>query len=140
MTPGPVLGVGAVARDRDRLLLVKRGHEPALGKWAVPGGKVRPGEALCAAVERELAEETGLAGSCGELVGWAEIISDDGHYVVLDFAVDIAEPSRPVPGSDAAEVAWVPLVDVAKLELAPGMEKFLRSQEVIAPRLERPLR
>ena len=37
--------VGAIVTDSDgRLLLVKRGHEPEMGRWSLPGGRVRPGE------------------------------------------------------------------------------------------------
>jgi len=34
----PVVGVGVVIVDCGRLVLVRRGAEPALGKWSFPGG------------------------------------------------------------------------------------------------------
>ena len=40
--------VGAVIKDADgRLLLIKRGHEPAAGLWSIPGGRIEPGEIRC---------------------------------------------------------------------------------------------
>ena len=73
---GPVLAVSAILVDDERLLLVRRGHGPAAGSWAVPGGRVRPGETLAEAVTRELREETGIEGVCGALVGVNRVHAD----------------------------------------------------------------
>lgn len=140
---GPVLAVGAIVVDDDRLLLVRRGYGPAAGTWAIPGGRVEPGETLMEAVTRELREETGIEGVCGSLVGFAEILpaeippdhehqDDEGHFVVLDFEVTLLESAEPVAASDAADARWVPLVDVADLALAPGLAEFLHDHQIIA--------
>ena len=56
----PVMGVGGVIIDRSRTVLIRRGTEPLLGEWSIPGGTVEIGESLEEAVRRELREETGL--------------------------------------------------------------------------------
>jgi len=126
----PLVAVGAIALSDDRLLMIRRGHGPGAGEWSVPGGKVEPGELVAEAVVRELAEETGLRGVCGELVGVAEIIGPE-HYVILDHWVTVLEDGDPVPGDDAAEAAWVPVVDVCDLRLVDGLAEFLHEHGVI---------
>ena len=127
----PSVAVGAIVVVGERLLLVRRGRQPASGRWSVPGGRVEGGETLAEAVVRELAEETGLEGVCGELVGWVERIDDDHHFVILDFAVTLLDDREPVAGDDAAEVAWVPLGDVAEQALVDGLAEFLHQHGVI---------
>ena len=59
MRPEPRIRVSAILHWRGGILLVrheKRGHE----HWLLPGGGVRAGETLTQALQRELAEETGL--------------------------------------------------------------------------------
>ena len=134
----PVVAVGAIVVDDGRLLLVRRGHGPAAGAWAIPGGRVERGETLVEAVTRELREETGIEGVCGPLVGFAEMLpadgheGDDGHFVMLDFEVSLLESAEPVAASDATAARWVPLVDVADLALAPGLAEFLHDHDIIA--------
>jgi 8-oxo-dGTP diphosphatase len=132
MTSGrPELCVGAVVIDDERLLLVRRGHGPAAGTWSVPGGRVERGETAAEAVIRELREETGLEGLCGQLIGWVERIDDEQHSVILDFAVDLLADAEPVAGDDAAEATWVSLGEVAALRLAPGLAGFLHDHDII---------
>ena len=129
--PAPEVAVGAVAVDHDRLLLVRRGRGPAQGDWSVPGGRVLRGETLAEAVTRELREETGLEGVCGPFIGWAELLDDDLHIVILDFEVTIVDDAAPTAGDDAAEVAWVDLHDVGELALAPGLAEFLHDHGIL---------
>ena len=123
--------VGAVVVENDQLLLIRRGRGPAQGQWSVPGGRVERGETLAEAVVRELAEETGVVGVCGELLGWVERIDDEIHFVILDFRVIPLEDADPVAGDDAAEVAWVPLGEVSDLDLVEGLAEFLHDQGII---------
>ena len=135
MTAGadrPELSVGAVVLDGDRLLMVRRGRPPGLGLWSLPGGRVERGETLAEAVVREVAEETGLACACGPLIGWVERMGDDHHFVILDFEAIPLESGEPRAGDDAAEVAWVPLADVAELDVVDGLVEFLADHDVIA--------
>jgi len=128
----PEICVGAVLVEDDRLLLIRRGRGPAQGEWSVPGGRVEAGELLAEAVVRELAEETGLEGVCGELIGWVERVGDDHHFVILDFEVTPLDlEAIPVAGDDAAEVMWVPLHELAEMQLVEGLAEFLHDHGII---------
>jgi len=127
----PELCVGAVAVDDDELLLIRRSRPPGAGYWSLPGGRVEVGETIAEAVVRELAEETGVEAVCGSLVGWVERISDEHHFVILDFSVTVLERSDPVSGADAAEAAWVALDDVWDMELVDGLADFLAEHGVL---------
>ena len=120
-------------RRADQLLLIRRGHQPAVGEWSVPGGRLEPGEQLHDAVVRELFEETGLESSCGALVGYSERIADGYNYVILDFEALVIGDSEPIAGSDAADARWVPLAEVAEMELVEGLNGFLADHGIIPP-------
>ena len=123
--------MGAVTIADDRLLMVRRGRGPAQGRWSIPGGRVELGETLAEAVVRELREETGLDGVCGEFLGWVERIDDDHHFVILDFSVVALEDGPLVAGDDAAEATWVPLQNLGDVRVVDGLVEFLADHGII---------
>jgi ADP-ribose pyrophosphatase YjhB (NUDIX family) len=126
------LCVGAVTLSAGRLLLVQRGNQPGRGLWSLPGGRVEFGETLAEACVRELLEETGVEGVCGELIGWVERISDDHHFVILDFTVTPFGFDPPRAATDAIDARWVPIDEVSDLPLVDGLAEFLYDHGIIA--------
>ena len=114
---------GAVVRDQHgRLLLVRRGHEPALGKWSLPGGRIEPGESPAQAAAREVLEETGLEVEVGDLLQTVDIW---GGYRVHDFSATVVG-GRLRAGDDASDVRWCSPDEVTLLDLSTGLLDELR--------------
>ena len=113
----PIVAVGAVILDGDRVLLVQRGQPPLQGEWSLPGGVVETGETLVDALAREVHEETSLDVIVGPMVEMFESIrrDDDGrveyHYVIVDYAcrVRAGTSAAAARGTDADDVRWVPV-------------------------------
>ena len=107
----PIVGVGAVIVDGDRVVLVKRAHEPLKGEWSLPGGSVEVGETLVDAVAREVREETGLTVRVGPLVEVLDRVhrGADGrveyHFVLLDYRCTVVAGTLS-HGSDASDACW----------------------------------
>jgi ADP-ribose pyrophosphatase YjhB (NUDIX family) len=115
----PLVGVGAVIVDGDRVVLVKRGHEPLKGEWSLPGGAVELAETLAEAVAREVREETGLDVEVGPVVEVLDRIhrTSEGrveyHYVLIDYLCSCRGEKTVRGGSDAADARWVPVRELA---------------------------
>jgi 8-oxo-dGTP diphosphatase len=118
---------GAVVRDAaGRLLLVRRAHEPALGLWSLPGGRIEPGETAEQAAAREVREETGLSVEVGALLCTADL----GPYVVADFAATVVGGTLRA-GDDASDARWCTPEDVRALPLSPNLLPVLEDLGVV---------
>ncbi len=90
-----------------------------------PGGHVETGEPFTDAVIREVFEETGLTISQVQLCGVKDWMMDSSkRYVVLLYKTEVF--SGDLVSSDEGEVMWVPLSELAGMQLAEGMENLLR--------------
>ncbi|QTA93822.1 Hydrolase, NUDIX family [Desulfonema magnum] len=129
----PRVAVGAIVFHRGRVLLVWRGKPPALGVWAVPGGKVDLGETLQKAAEREIFEETGVVIQAREPVFTFDVIvrDDNGqvqfHYVIVDLIADYVS-GDPRAGDDALDARWVSSHEIKQLKVNATTRKLLRQQ------------
>jgi 8-oxo-dGTP diphosphatase len=113
-------------RDDDLCALtVRRAAPPYRGRWALPGGFVQEDEGLADAAQRELAEETGLAGLWAhleQLATYGDPRRDPRLRVVsVAYLALAAELPEPVAGTDAADARWQ---SVRELLSAPGRLAF----------------
>lgn len=134
----------AVIFDREgRLLVCRRAADPARGTLDLPGGFVDAGESTEDGCRREVAEETG-----GRAVVERFLFSLPNTYLYSGFEVHTADnfflcrltASESLrPHDDAAELMWLPLVDVRPelfglTSVRRGVERLLA--DVAAGRLK----
>jgi len=119
-----ILGASVVIVADGAILLVQRGHEPQVGRWSVPGGRVEPGETLRQAAAREAYEETGLEVRIGAELWDLTITDGDVTYEVHDFAATVTGGSLRA-GGDAADVRWIPLDELDLLSLTEDLLGYL---------------
>ena len=135
----PRVGVGAVVLHEGRVLLVKRGRPPGLGRWSLPGGLVELGENTADAARREVAEECGIDVRVAGVAGMVErIIRDESgrvryHYVLIDYLA-YPESDTITAGTDAAEARWVPAEHVQSLDATEGLIDMIRRAMALASR------
>ncbi len=65
----PKVVAGAIFCVENKVVLLRRGIEPAMGKWVFPGGYVDRGESVGDAAIRETKEESDMDVRLGALVG-----------------------------------------------------------------------
>ena len=134
----PIVGVGGVVIDEGRALLIRRGSEPLLGEWSIPGGTLELGETLEEGVARELLEETGLQVRVLELIEVFDRIyleSPAGvdaakkrprfHYVIVDYLCERIA-GEAVAGSDVTDVAFAGEEELEKYRLTETVTRILR--------------
>ncbi len=128
--------MGAVIKDdAGRLLLIKRGHEPAAGRWSIPGGRIEAGESDVDALVREVREETGLEVAAGRLLGAVQRPGLAGAVVDIRDYLAVVTGGELAAGDDAADARWVPAAQVALMdargELTSGLTEALAQWGVL---------
>ena len=134
----PQVGVGAVVFHDGAVLLVQRRNPPCENEWAIPGGKVRLGETLQQAAERETLEETGIQIKAGDPVYAFDLIENDAsgdvrwHYAIIDLKAEYVGGAIQA-GDDAVSAAWFTRENLAGVMVNTTTLKLLRTQYGFVP-------
>ena len=99
----PKIAAVVLVSMNGKLVLMRRGVEPAIGHWSFPGGYVDRGEVVEDAAIREVREETGLDVQLDGLVGLYS--KRDSPVVLAVYSASVIGGSLQ-PGIEAQEVGW----------------------------------
>ena len=122
--PEPTVGA-LILNSQDEILLV-RSHKWR-DKYVIPGGHIELGERMEDALQREIAEETGLVIKDIEFIGHQEFVYDDAfwkkrHFIFFDY-VCRTDSVQVTLNHEAQEYVWVSL----ERALAHPVEPYTRS-------------
>jgi 8-oxo-dGTP diphosphatase len=122
--PRKLVVAGLIVGDDRRVLITQRRADQALPlQWELPGGKVEPGEAPIAALERELREELGARVIVGRI--WDvlfhpyETIAEAFDLVMLVYACRLA-PGEVPRAVEVADLAWVVARELPAWDILPA--------------------
>ena len=126
----PRTGASVIVKKDDKILLIKRGNEPYLGKWSLPGGAQELGETLIQTANRELEEETCIVAKKLEFLRVVDRITQNDaneitHHYVLAMYLATEFSGSAVACDDAKDIGWYTLEDLKILDTTPEIPEIL---------------
>jgi 8-oxo-dGTP diphosphatase len=134
--PCPLVGVGVLVVEGDKILLVKREKDPGKGRWSIPGGLLELGELLRDGAKRETKEETGIDVDIIALLDVIDnIVRDEEgkvsyHYVLIDFLGHRAGGDLH-PGTDAKEARWASIQELDILTTTMTLRRLVEKAKLL---------
>jgi enamine deaminase RidA (YjgF/YER057c/UK114 family) len=135
--PEPTVGA-LILNEKDEVLLV-RSHKWR-HRYVIPGGHIELGERLEEALQREIAEETGLEIHDCSFIGFQEFIYDDAfwkkrHFLFFDYACR-TDMEQVTLNDEGQSYAWVPLDRALTYPIEPytarAIEHYLEQDNRVA--------
>ena len=114
----PRVLVAAAVFWRGKLLMCRRAHEPALGKWVTPSGYLECGETLQEAAARETFEEAGVSLDPAKMELYAIVNAPDIDQVRVLFRIDLLEELTVKPGPESLEALFMSEEQIREIDLA----------------------
>lgn len=118
--------VAALIQSEGKLLVCQRRHGDTFGmKWEFPGGKVKPGEALEAALGRELREELGVTPRIGP-----EVYRTRHQYAEMRDAIELIFFAAAIDPHQAKnmvfeQMAWREPASLPELDFLPADRELI---------------
>jgi 8-oxo-dGTP diphosphatase len=116
--PRPAVTVDAILiSPKKSVMLIERGREPFIGKWALPGGFIEMDEELETACQRELEEETGIRiKEMKQFRAYGGVHRDPRHRTIsVLFYAFTDDEMVAIAGDDAAKARWFPIDQLPEL-------------------------
>lgn len=128
--------------DRPRAALIARRDRRGQLIWSLPKGHVEQGETPEAAAVREVYEETGITGTIRASLGTIDFwfMADDRrvHKTVHHYLLDAQDVELSDADIEVAEVAWVPLDEVAERLRYPDERRLVDRVNAVLAQLPGP--
>lgn len=103
--------------DKTNILLIKRGNDPFIDHWALPGGFIEMEEDLIDSAYRELEEETQITKvDLIQLKTYGKPGRDPrGRTISVVFGAYLEEEQEAQAGDDASKAEWFPIKELPEL-------------------------
>jgi 8-oxo-dGTP diphosphatase len=105
----PLIGVGVIIEEKNRVLLIQRRALHGAGSWSTPGGHLEYGESPEQCTIRETQEEVGIEiGNVRFVAITNDIFKESGkHYITIWMQADhLSGEPRIAAVNEVAEVGW----------------------------------
>ncbi len=129
MTTKLFVATKAFVRFGDKILIVKESSQyqdgANLGKFDVPGGRIRAGQRFDESLKREVKEETGLDIEIGEpffVDEWRPVVRGEQWQIVGVYFECLAKSEEVVLSQDHEEFRWINPEEYTKHELIRGVD------------------
>lgn len=123
------VGVWFLSRQTQRYLYLLRNDAKHPNTWALPGGKIEPGETLLGGMQRECEEELGCFPSYTRLIPLERFTSADQRFEYNTWVCIIDQEFQPTLNQEHLGYAWIK-TSIWPRPMHPGLWSTVNIEEV----------